>query len=142
MERPPSLQIGKHYSPKALFAKSGLPAGSAWNDVYLRAYALAPFDRFTLAHPHVTLGSYVDDDGIIASGTPSQALARGWAAAEGLHWCFKHELKVGLAMDKSFTIASTARLAKVFGQGLNDLAVCLCLVAALLQTGWQPLYGR
>ena len=119
---PRVFKLGKHYSPKALFAESGLPAGSAWNDVYVRAYALAPFDRFILANPLVSLGSYVDDDGIIASGTVHQALTRGWASAEALHLCFKHELKVGLALDKSFTIGSFPKLATVFAAGLTDLA--------------------
>eukprot|EP00973_Karenia_brevis_P095696 12428667-Karenia_brevis.AAC.1 len=52
---PRILRIGGSFAEEVLYATRGLPAGSKWNDVYVKAYAIEGFDQFIYRNPDVRL---------------------------------------------------------------------------------------
>eukprot|EP00959_Pyramimonas_sp_CCMP1952_P245802 5137245-Pyramimonas_sp.AAC.1 len=59
---PRILRLGSDRSLAVQYATSGLPAGSCFNGIFVRAYAMEPFDGFVSRNPRVDLSSYIDDD--------------------------------------------------------------------------------
>eukprot|EP00959_Pyramimonas_sp_CCMP1952_P289971 6064679-Pyramimonas_sp.AAC.1 len=48
---PRILRLGATHSPLVLFAKSGLPVGDIFNDVFVEVYAMFEFDMWSQRHP-------------------------------------------------------------------------------------------
>ena len=118
---PRFFKMGSHYSTEALFAKSGLPAGSSWNNVYVRAYAQAPFDAFVASHPGIQLGSYVDDDGGDCQGSGGCAVPKN-LGGRGSVACLLRAGSGRWDCHGQDTIASNLKLAQRIGKGLGQLA--------------------
>ena len=95
-----------------LFAKCGLPAGDAFNDVFVKAYALTAFDGFVARHPSVQLCSFVDDDTLTCSGREEDVLDNLAAAGADFFEVLSGELKVELSEDKLATSGSHHMLVK------------------------------
>ena len=52
---PRIVKLADTYCSKIAFAISGLPAGSGFNDEFVKAYSIQSFDRFVELHPAVEL---------------------------------------------------------------------------------------
>ena len=116
---PRLVRLAAIYSKELLFARSGLPAGDIFNDAFVKAYALEPFDRFVVRNPRVKLLSFVDDDTITANGLPGQVLEDLGCAGEDFHRVLCDELKLGLAKDKLMTVGSDWRFTQRLHSRLN-----------------------
>ena len=81
---PRILRIGRHHSPRIVYARCGLPAGDIFNDVFVKSYAIASFDRFVARNLSIRLSSYVDDDTVNAVGSFEEVRKVLRAAADDL----------------------------------------------------------
>ena len=119
---PRIVRLGQHHSPRVLYARRGLPAGDIFNDAFVKAYALEPFDWFVANNPKVTLDSYVDDDTVLCEGTEEEVVQTLVEAAHALHEVFQEHLGVGLALDKVASVSSSMRVARTLRSRLASLA--------------------
>ena len=119
---PRILRLGTDHSLSPLYARNGLPAGSCLNDIFVRVYALEPFDGFVRRNPDVDLASYIDDDTVSSYGEEGAVLDTLERAARDLHVVFTSELGVNLAQDKLMTFASDPGTARRLGDRLGILA--------------------
>ena len=109
---PRIVRLGMNYSTTLLFARCGLPAGDIFNDAFVKAYALEPFDRFVVRNPLVKLVSFVDDDTLTHCGPEAEVQQVLVEAAEDFHEVLTDELHVSLSQDKLATVASSMQVAK------------------------------
>ena len=139
---PRILRIGRHHSPRIFYARNGLPAGDIFNDVFVKAYAMAAFDRFVHRNPSVRLASYVDDDTINAVGTFDEVRRAIKAAASDLKQVFADDLKVQLALPKLCSVASSQALAEKVQKDLKELAGTVGRSAVNLGVDYAPAVAR
>ena len=74
-QSPRIMRMGLHRSSTVLFATYGLPAGRAFADVTVRAFAIAEYDQYVQRNPGVDFMSYIDDAGARGSGKDRDVLA-------------------------------------------------------------------
>ena len=119
---PRILRLGSDHSLAVQYAMNGLPAGSCFNDICVRVYAIKAFDGFVERNPKVDLSSYIDDDTVSGYGKADDVIDDLSTAAQDLHEVFSQELGVGLAPDKLMTFASDAETSRRLGKQLGILA--------------------
>ena len=128
---PRILRVGSHHSPRFSHALCGLPAGDVFADAFVMAYALGPFDRYIVRNPAITFRSYVDDNITLAFGGKHRILSSLKAASNDFNAMMRDELFVGIAVEKSFTIASDKSLArdlqKAFGTDIAGTTGCTAI---------------
>ena len=119
---PRILRLGSDHSLAVQYAMNGLPAGSCFNDIFVRVYAIKAFDGFVERNPKVDLSSYIDDDTVSGYGKADDVIDDLSTAAQDLHEVVSQELGVGLAPDKLMTFASDAETSRRLGEQLGILA--------------------
>eukprot|EP00959_Pyramimonas_sp_CCMP1952_P247413 5172137-Pyramimonas_sp.AAC.1 len=82
---PRILRLGAGHRLVVQYATSGRPAGSCFNDIVARGYAMKPVDGFVRRNPSVDLSSYIDDDTVSCCGTKEAVIESLASAASDLH---------------------------------------------------------
>ena len=108
---PRAIKLRQTIDAAKHFARSGLPAGSAFADLAVIAYTVIQYGALCARWPRATLAVYVDAQHIGAEGDEDHAIRTVVGATKELEYMVKEYCKASFADDKRTHVATDQELA-------------------------------
>ena len=118
---PRVIKLGAHVHDALYHALSGLPAGSGFNDAFVRASCIDGLGNLAALHPAITIDQAIDDSVVIATGSFERVRADIKRAARDQKAMIEVDIGGAMAAGKTAITASDPRLARSIAHDLRQL---------------------